>query len=133
MDETVDSTYLVFGDLHGRVLPAFRLASAWAREHKVTVAGVLQGGGLGSFPDPTRMDKATRRHAARDPMELGTHLVTEPNRKADAVFAEATVAEGLWFTQGNHEDFDALGALVHGPGSTSDDFPVDSYRRVFCI
>jgi hypothetical protein len=126
-------TYLVFGDLHGRVLPAFRLASAWARDHKETVAGLLQVGDLGFFPDPTRLDKATRRHAAADPMELGTQLVTEPNKQADAVFAEETVADGLWFTQGNHEDFEALALLTHGAGSGPDDFPVDAYRRVFCI
>ena len=30
-------TYLVFGDLHGRVLPAFKLAQAWSREHGVAV------------------------------------------------------------------------------------------------
>jgi hypothetical protein len=27
------STYLVFGDLHGRVPPALKLAQAWSREH----------------------------------------------------------------------------------------------------
>src|SRR5437763_161350 len=41
------STYLVFGDLHGRVLPAFRLAQAWTREHGVALAGLLQVGDLG--------------------------------------------------------------------------------------
>src|SRR6266550_521159 len=46
-------TYLVFGDLHGRILPAFRLASAWAREHQTPLDGVLQVGDLGFFPDPS--------------------------------------------------------------------------------
>jgi hypothetical protein len=133
MSKATDPTYLVFGDLHGRILPAFRLASAWARDHRVRVAALLQVGDLGYFPDPTRLDKATRRHAARDPMELGTSLVAQFNPQADTVFAEESVAEGLWFTQGNHEDFDALGQLVHGPGSTPDDFPVDAYQRVFCV
>src|SRR5437764_14230121 len=100
----VEATYLVFGDLHGRILPAFRLASAWAREHGDAVAGLLQVGDLGYFPDPARLDKATRRHASADPLELGTLLVAEPSPEADAVFAEADTPEGLWFTAGNAED-----------------------------
>ena len=27
------ASYLIFGDLHGRVLPTFVLARAWQREH----------------------------------------------------------------------------------------------------
>ena len=59
------ATYLVFGDLHGRVLPAFKLAQAWSREHGVALAGLLQVGDLGYFPDPSRFDKATKRRATR--------------------------------------------------------------------
>ena len=81
------STYLVFGDLHGRVLPAFRLAQAWSREHGVALDGLLQVGDLGYFPDPARLDKATRRHAAHDALEAGARLVAEPSEEADAVFA----------------------------------------------
>ena len=80
------ATYLIFGDLHGRVLPAFRLAMAWGREHGVRIDGLLQVGDLGYFPDHTRLDKATIRHAAADPMELGVQLVTAHNREADEVF-----------------------------------------------
>jgi hypothetical protein len=39
----------------------------------------------------------------------------------------------MWFTAGNHEDFDALEALIHGAGCTRDDFPVDYYGRVRCV
>src|SRR5438874_6729742 len=102
------STYLVFGDLHGRILPAFRLAQAWAREHAVGVTGLLQVGDLGYFPDPSHLDKATRRHAERDPLELGAALVTVRNPQATATLEADDVPEGMWFTQGNHEDFDAL-------------------------
>src|SRR5687767_6471805 len=91
-----DSTYLVFGDLHGRVLPAFRLALAWQREHGERLDGLLQVGDLGWFPDATRLDKATKRHAERDPLELGAQQVAAPSRAADAVFAEADVPEALW-------------------------------------
>jgi hypothetical protein len=82
------ATYLVFGDLHGRILPAFRLALAWQRDHRERLTGLLQVGDLGYFPDVSRLDKATRRHAECDPLELGTPLVAVRSRLADAVFAE---------------------------------------------
>jgi hypothetical protein len=123
-----ETTYLVFGDVHGRILPAFRLAAAWAREQGITVSGILQVGDLGYFPDPARLDKATRRHADADPLELGALLVTEPSREADGILAEAETPAALWFTAGNHEDHAALDAQAHG-----DVFAVDAYRRVWCI
>jgi hypothetical protein len=126
-------TYLVFGDLHGRVLPAFRLACAWSRDHGVRLAGLLQVGDLGYFPDLSRLDKATRRHAADDPLELGVQQVVARSRDADAVFAAAELPEALWFTAGNHEDYDALEQMAHQAGATPDDFPVDAYQRVRCL
>jgi hypothetical protein len=127
------TTYLVFGDLHGRVLPAFRLALAWGREHGERIDGLLQVGDLGFFPDDSRLDKATRRHAAKDALELGTQLIAVPSRAADAVFAEEGLPEALWFTAGNHEDYEALELLAHGAGSSPDDFPVDVYGHVRCL
>jgi Icc-related predicted phosphoesterase len=120
--------YLVFGDLHGRILPAFRLAAAWSRDHGFRIDGLLQVGDLGYFPDVSRLDKATRRHAADDPLELGALDVTEPSQEADRVFAEEFVPETLWFTAGNHEDHEFLYSLAHG-----DVFAVDAYQRIRCI
>jgi hypothetical protein len=80
--------YLVFGDLHGRVLPAFRLATLWARDHGKQLDGLLQVGDLGYFPDPSRLDKATRRHAEKDPTELGALEIVAPSLDADRVFGE---------------------------------------------
>lgn len=127
------ATYLVFGDLHGRILPAFRLALAWQREHSERVAGLLQVGDLGFFPDPSRLDRATRRHAGRDPLELGATLVASPSPEADELFAGPDLPDALWFTCGNHEDYEALEALAHGAGSTRADFPADAYGRVRCV
>ncbi len=127
------ATYLVFGDLHGRVLPAFKLAAAWSRASGVRVDGLLQVGDLGYFPDNSKLDKATRRFATEDPMELGAQLVTEPSTEADEVFADPDVPDALWFTASNHEDFDALESLEHGAGSGATDFPVDAYLRVRCL
>lgn len=121
-------TILVFGDLHGRILPAFRLASAWARETGVPVSDVLQVGDLGFFPDPARLDRATVRHAKDDPLELGAIDITDPNPSADGVFADPHAPPALWFTAGNHEDFAELDRLS---GGTRDaDFGADAYGRV---
>lgn len=125
--------YVVFGDLHGRVLPAFKLASAWARAHGIRVDGILQVGDLGYFPDPSRLDKATARYAADAPLELGVQLVTEASAEADAVFSDPDLPDSLWFTAGNHEDFEALESRQREAGARADSFPVDAYLRVHCI
>ncbi len=127
------ATYLVFGDLHGRVLPAFRLALVWQREHGQRLDGLLQVGDLGFFPDPTRMDKATLRQAKDDPLELGVLEVTQPSKRADQVFSDPDIPEALWFIAGNHEDHDCLRRLDRAAGRTATDFPVDHYLRVRCV
>jgi hypothetical protein len=68
------ASYLVFGDLHGKVLPAFRLALAWSREHGVALAGLLQVGDLADFP-------FSERRAPRDALEAGVRLVARPSRR----------------------------------------------------
>jgi len=120
--------YLVFGDLHGRILPAFRLATLWARAQQVQIDGLLQVGDLGYFPDSSRLDKATKRFAQEDPTELGALEIVEHSTEANRVFGEEDCAPAMWFTAGNHEDYQALQALAHG-----DAFAVDAYRRVLCI
>jgi hypothetical protein len=126
-------TYLIFGDLHGRILPAFRLALAWQREYSERVDALLQVGDLGYFPDATRLDKATKRHAERDPLELGARDIAAATRLADQIFADPDIPAGLWFTAGNHEDHELLKSLEHGAGASADDFPVDAYLRIRCI
>ena len=110
------AVFLVFGDLHGKILPAFRLAACWAKDHGHAVSGILQVGDMGYFPDPTRIDKATLRHAEKDPLELGTFDIVEPNELAGRVFDDPRCPPGLWFTAGNHEDFEALEPLAKQGG-----------------
>jgi len=130
-------SFLVFGDIHGKVLPAFRLAMAWSRDMGTRIAGLLQVGDLGYFPDSTRLDRATARFAAEDPLELGVQLVTEPSPEADAVFLDGgpEVPACLWFTAGNHEDFQALRDCerTDGPAASGGSFVVDAYGKVRCI
>jgi Icc-related predicted phosphoesterase len=127
------SKYLVFGDLHGRVLPAFKLAQAWSREHSVVLAGLLQVGDLGDFPEPSRFDEATKHHAQKDSLEGGMRFVAEPSQEADAVFAEEACPEALWFTAGNHEDYDLLKKCERVAGREADSFAVDAYGKLRCI
>lgn len=126
------ANYLVFGDLHGRILPAFQLARKWSRDHEIALDGILQVGDLGYFPDPNRLDKATRRHAERDPSELGAQLIVQPSTEGDAIFY-ASVLPPLWFVAGNHEDFEALEERMSQGVSGMSDFPVDCYEHVWCI
>lgn len=126
------ATFLVFGDLHGRVLPAFRLATAWAKDHRRRVDGILQVGDLGYFPDPARLDKATLRHAKDDPLELGVLDVMRRCDVADATFDDPACPPQLWFTAGNHEDFDELERLSGTSGKQAD-FVVDYYCQVSCV
>lgn len=95
MDATPpESVFLVFGDLHGKILPAFRLASAWTRDHGTPLAGILQVGDMGYFPDPNTIDRATLRHAKDDPLELGTFDIVELNPLADRVFDDPHAPPG---------------------------------------
>src|SRR4051812_31911955 len=124
------ATYLVFGDLHGRVLPAFKLAQAWSREHSVALAGLLQVGDLDDFPDPSRFDKATKRHHS---LEGGVRLIAQPSEEADAVFADEPCPGALWFTAGNHEDYDLLKEWERRAGREADSFVVDAYGKLRCV
>jgi hypothetical protein len=60
-------------------------------------------------------------------------LVAEPSKEADAVFADEHAPETLWFTAGNHEDYDELARWEGGAGGHLDSFAVDAYCRVRCI
>lgn len=130
MDATPpESVFLVFGDLHGKILPAFRLASAWTRDHDTPLTSILQVGDMGYFPDLNTIDKATLRHAKDDPLELGTFDIITINPLAGQVFDDPHAPPGLWFTAGNHEDFDTLERLARASGDQPD-FVVDAYCRV---
>jgi len=119
------AAYLVFGDLHGRVLPAFRLAQAWSREHGVALDGLLQVGDLGD----TRFDGSARRHE-RDSLEGGMRLVARPSEEADEVFAAEPGTGTMWFTAGNHEDYERLKKLERSAGLAADSFAADAYGKL---
>ena len=121
--------FLVFGDLHGRILPAFRFASYWSARTGCDLAGLLQVGDMGYYTDISHCDKATLRHAKGDPLELGSLDVVVRTEIADRVFDDPNCTFDLWFTAGNHEDFDELERFARASGKQAD-FAVDAYCRV---
>lgn len=129
--------FAVFGDTHGHLRLAFQLARLWQREHGVHLDGIFQCGDLGYFPDPSVVDKATARYAARDPEEMGFwryFLWPEPAER-DPLLERTlegppdsldTVRCPFIWCHGNHEDFRALEMDAGG----SDLACVDAYDRL---
>jgi len=105
----------VVGDVHGALAQLFAILDDL--EAKVgPIVGVLQAGDMGVFGPDSPLDKATRRFAAHDPTELGL---------APYVAGTWEAPRPVWFTRGNHEDFDLLrrsgssvdpwGSIMHLP------------------
>lgn len=123
-------TIAIFADVHGRVALCFDLCARWQQENQQSIDLILQCGDLGAYPDVTRIDKATRKFAAKDPTELGfsQHFVAY-DPKVAAVLNE--VDANLVFVRGNHEDHDWLDRLESAARQAI--FPVDAYQRVWCL
>jgi hypothetical protein len=130
----------VFGDTHGHLRLMFQLCRLWQRQQGVHLDGILQCGDLGFFPDLTRLDKATRRFADRDPEELGFAYyfrLPEPTSQDSLLHstlggdAESldTVRCPVIFCHGNHEDFRELERVTSGAAMTS----VDAFGRLFFL
>jgi len=126
----------VFADVHGHLRLMLQLCRLWQRAHQRHLDGVLICGDLGFFPDPSRIDSATRRFAEKDPEELGfanffarpEPLETDPLLESMLLgppeSLETIRARILW-THGNHEDFRLLEQEI-GSARVS---PVDAFDR----
>ena len=122
MNET--STFAVFGDIHGRIALMLYLCRRWQAETGETLDGVLQCGDMGAFPDHSRLDRATKRHAKRDPDELAYRAFVNDTSEARKWLTDDG-PRVLW-CRGNHEDFEHL-AEFDEPG------PVDFYNRLWFL
>src|SRR5207253_1987162 len=80
-----------------------------------------------------RFDRVAKRHAGKDSLEGGMRLVAQPSEEADAVFADEHCPTALWFTAGNHEDYDLLKEQERDAGRATDSFPVDAYGKLRCV
>lgn len=97
---------------------------------RVPLDGLLQVGDLGYFPDTTRLDSASRRHAARDSLELGVSEFNAANLTACCFFQHFDPLVRLYFTAGNHEDHELL---QRHRRSRDPAWPVDDFHRLWCI
>jgi len=96
----------------------------------VQLAGLLQVGDLGYFPDTTRLDSASRRHAARDSLELGVSEFNATNPRAGRFFQKLDPLLRLYFVAGNHEDHELL---QRHRRSRDPAWPVDDFHRLWCV
>ena len=90
---------VVFGDVHGNLDDMYHYVQRWEQEHRSKIAAILQTGDMGVFRLEGPLDKATARHAKKDPSELGC---------ADYIVGQKRASHLTLFVRGNHEDFDFL-------------------------
>jgi len=120
----------IFADVHGRILLAFKLVERYQRETGEHIDLIIQCGDMGIYPDVTKLDKATIRHAETDGTELGFHEhFAERNAEAEEVLLKLDC--NLVCVRGNHEDHEYLDRLE--ADSASSIFPVDVYERVYVM
>ena len=126
----------VFGDVHGHLTLAYRLARRWERETGNTLDLVLQVGDLGCYPPPYHLDKATLRFSRKDPDELGFGRdYYDGSDEADQILGpeaaeEYRISADMVFIKGNHEDFGFLAEVSSG---AREPVPVDAYQRIFYL
>ena len=121
----------IFADLHGRILLALKLCARWQIESGERIDLILQSGDMGIIATPEQMDKATLRHADRDPSEagFGEHF-SRPNQQTS--ISLSTLKCNLVFVRGNHEDHQWLDTL-EGRDKDVALFSVDAYGRLWCL
>ena len=111
LPENQQLTFAVFGDIHGRIALMYTLAILWQQQSGIELDGLLQVGDMGAFPDLSKLDKATKKHAEKDTDELGFQqfCVVTPESK---FYLQYQQAPPTYFIRGNHEDFDYLGKFT---------------------
>jgi predicted phosphodiesterase len=109
----------VCGDVHGHLQLALCSWAIEQRESGRRLDAILLCGDVGTFTDAARLDKATIRHAAKNPCEIEflQWAATPPAPWLNGIFAPP-VTGGLGLTapvvmvSGNHEDFEHLEHLL---------------------
>lgn len=123
----------VFGDPHGHFRLMFELCRRWQLANGVHLDGIFVCGDIGYFPDISKLDKATKRFAERDPEELGiAEFFRLPQPLSNDPLLEetllgppdelATVRCDVKCCHGNHEDFDELAKVTGNSALASIDF-----------
>ena len=122
-------TIAVVGDVHGHLALLFAILGRWQREHGETIDVILQVGDLGAFLPTSFIDSATRRHAERDPEELGFGEFAGASPPRTALDPRPP----LIFIPGNHEDFEYLDERERQAGATGAVYPVSQDGRILAL
>jgi Icc-related predicted phosphoesterase len=132
----------LFSDVHGHLRILLHMIRNWQIAHSAHLDAALIAGDLGCFPDPSKVDKATKRWIDRDPEEAGfakyfTTPVAEVARLFEPELGEfSAVRCPILFVAGNHEDYDYITSAskqAPAPNAPPNTFPVDCYKRVHCV
>ncbi|MDR2919953.1 MAG: metallophosphoesterase [Tannerella sp.] len=118
----------VFADIHGKILLPFKMVDAYQKAYKEKIDLILQCGDLGIFPDITKLDKATIRHAKRDNQELGFARQFQYINPSVSQFLDELNIDMIC-VRGNHEDHDFLDEKESQ--SLDSCYPIDCYHRVY--
>ena len=89
----------VFGDVHGNLSGMYELCGLWQQDTGERIDLVLQTGDMGLWDSYDQMDKATRKHFAKDRSELAA---------AEYLSGDLAAPIETWFVHGNHENFALL-------------------------
>ncbi|WP_230657837.1 metallophosphoesterase family protein [Psychrobacter sp. I-STPA10] len=121
----------IFADIHGKFLLPFKLVAHYQKTTGKSIDLILQCGDMGAFPDKSRMDKATLRHAQNDRDELGfidgfAYVHTEIAQFLDELNVD------MLCVRGNHEDHEFLDKLEEDASFLKQPaYPIDAYNRVW--
>jgi hypothetical protein len=127
----------IFGDTHGHLRLMFQLCRLWQLDHGTHLDAILQCGDLGFYPNLSRLDRATRNYAKRDPEELGfaEYFALPKPLKRDKLLDRTlngtpddlnTVSCPVIFCHGNHEDFELLAQTTCNAALAF----VDAFQRI---
>jgi hypothetical protein len=126
----------VLGDLHGHLTLAYRLLRRWETENNRVIDCILQVGDLGAFPDPSVVDRETRRFAEKDRDELAfMEHYYNGSPEADEILGPQSgsrhrINAPLFFIKGNHEDFNFLEGLQGEKGLP---VPIDKNHMILFL
>jgi len=135
--DTSTTHIAVFGDPHGHFRLMFEICRRWQLANALHLDGILVCGDIGYFPDPSRIDKATKGYAKRDPEELGiAEFFRRPQPlRQDPLLEETllgppadlgTVRCDVICCHGNHEDFEELDKATGNSAIAS----IDCFDRI---